>query len=65
MGLKEKMRRLAIEILLIILISLFLSLIYNAVSPTGLRILPKKAEPKKDVKLIEVCLSGRNNIFHI
>jgi hypothetical protein len=43
------MKRAAIEILLIVLISLFLSLIYNAVSPTGLRILPKKAEVKKDV----------------
>lgn len=42
------MRKVAIEILLIILISLFLSLVYNAVSPSGLRILPKKTEVRSE-----------------
>ena len=38
------MRRIIIEILLILLISLVLSLTYNAVSPAGIRILPKKVK---------------------
>lgn len=44
-----KMRRIIIEILLILIISLFVSLIYNAVSPSGIRILPKKAEKKAEI----------------
>jgi uncharacterized protein (DUF58 family) len=40
----EAMRRIVIEIVLILLVALFLSLTYNAVSPSGLRILPKKKE---------------------
>lgn len=46
---QEKMRRIIIEFLLILIISLFLSLIYNAVSPSGIRILPKKAEKKAEI----------------
>ena len=47
----EKMRKIITEILLILLISLFLSLIYNAVSPAGIRILPKK--PATNAELIK------------
>jgi len=39
---RQQLRRIAVEIALFILLSLFLSLVYNAVSPTGLRIMPKK-----------------------
>ncbi|MBU4320053.1 MAG: hypothetical protein Q8N12_08525 [Thermodesulfovibrionales bacterium] len=45
------MRRIVIEILLIVVLSLLLSLVYNAVSPTGLRILPKKAETSVQLSL--------------
>lgn len=38
------MKRLAIEIILITAISLFLSLLYNSVSRTGIRILPKQSD---------------------
>ena len=36
------MKRILVETLLILILSLFLALAYNAVSPSGLRILPKK-----------------------
>ena len=39
------------EVILILLISLFLSLVYNSVSPTGLRILPKKKETSVQLSL--------------
>jgi len=45
----EEMRRIVIEIVLILFVALFLSLTYNAVSPSGIRILPKKMEVRKDV----------------
>jgi hypothetical protein len=35
-------KRILLETLLILILSLFLALIYNVVSPTGLRILPRK-----------------------
>ena len=41
------MKKTAIEIALFIILSLSLSLAYNAVSPTGLRILPKKSLEEK------------------
>lgn len=36
------MKRFLFEMVLILAISLFLSLLHNAVSPSGLRILPKR-----------------------
>jgi len=44
---RQQFKRTAVEIALFILLSLFLSLVYNAVSPTGLRILPKKNQQEK------------------
>jgi len=44
---RHQWRRTAIEIALFLILSLFLSLVYNAVSPTGLRILPKKSPEEK------------------
>ncbi len=43
------MRRIIIESLLILLISLFLSILYNTVSPRGIEILPKKAVKKAEI----------------
>jgi hypothetical protein len=40
------MKRIFIEILLILTISFFLAFIYNSLSPEGLRILPKKEVSK-------------------
>lgn len=57
------MRRIAIEILLILLISLVLSLTYNAVSPAGIRILPKKVknvEIKSAVHIQIIAMKGHN-----
>ncbi len=45
------MRKVVFEVIFILLISLFLSLVYNAVSPTGLRILPKKKETSAQLSL--------------
>ena len=45
------MRKVVFEVILILLISLVLSLIYNLVSPTGLRILPKKKETSVQLSL--------------
>lgn len=42
----ERLKKIMIEAILIILISLFVSFIYNTVSPTGLRVLPKKVDVK-------------------
>lgn len=47
MGSRQQLRRTAVEIALFIILSLFLSLVYNAVSPTELRILPKKSPQEK------------------
>jgi hypothetical protein len=44
---RHQWRRTAVEIALFLILSLFLSLVYNAVSPTGLRILPKKSQQEK------------------
>lgn len=43
-GKRQGLGRTVWEIVLILLLSLFLALIYNAASPSGLRILPKKAK---------------------
>lgn len=43
------MRRIAIEILLILVISLFLSLIYTVVSPEGMHIFKKVFQKKAEV----------------
>ncbi len=48
--LKNKKRRLVLEILLILIISLFISLVYNAVSPSGVDLHPKK-KPKSETSL--------------
>lgn len=42
----NKNRRIFFEILLLLLIALVLSLLYNAVSSTGLRILPRSTQEK-------------------
>ena len=47
MGSRQQLKRTALEIALFVILSLFLSLVYNAVSPTGLRILPKKSPEEK------------------
>lgn len=47
MGSRQQLKRTAVEIALFIILSLFLSLVYNAVSPTGLHILPKKSPEEK------------------
>ena len=47
MGSRQQLKRTVVEIALFIILSLFLSLVYNAVSPTGLRILPKKNQQEK------------------
>ena len=44
---RQQFKKTAVEIALFIILSLFLSLVYNAVSPTGLRILPKKSQQEK------------------
>jgi hypothetical protein len=57
MGSKEQRRRIAVEIALFLILSLFLSLVYNAVSPTGLRILPKKSPQEKQAVVSGMLLS--------
>lgn len=47
MGSRQQGRSIAVELALLLILSLFLSLVYNAVSPTGLRILPKKSPQEK------------------
>lgn len=43
------MKKIAIEVLLILGISFFLAVVYNAVSPAGLRILPRKEVKKTEI----------------
>jgi hypothetical protein len=43
---RKERKKLVIEILLILFISLFLAIIYNSVSPQGIEILPEKIMKK-------------------
>ncbi len=45
-----QMKRIIIEIVLILLISMLLSLFYNAVSPTGIKLFPGKAAKGAEMK---------------
>ena len=57
------MRKVVFEVILILLISLVLSLTYNAVSPAGIRILPKKVknvEIKSAVHIQIIAMKGHN-----
>lgn len=45
-----QMKRIIIEIVLILLISMFLSLLYNAVSPAGIKLFPGKALKGAEMK---------------
>ncbi len=54
---RQQWRRTAVEIALFLILSLFLSLVYNAVSPTGLRILPKKSPVEKQSVVSSTLLS--------
>ncbi|MDP2156263.1 MAG: hypothetical protein Q8K68_00965 [Nitrospirota bacterium] len=54
---RQQWRRTAVEIALFLILSLFLSLVYNAVSPTGLRILPKKSSEEKQAVVSSTLLS--------
>lgn len=55
------MKRILIEILLILALSLLLAVVFNAVSPSGLRIMPRK-EVKKAEAFKERYLLVENNV---
>lgn len=57
------MKRTVIEITLFIILALFLSLLFNALSPSGLRILPKKSPQEKQAYAHGTLLSQSSKVL--
>lgn len=61
-GMITRFRRFAFEVMLILILSLLLSLVYNALSPNSIRVLPKKSPDEKTDRGKEaqsqICLQG-------
>lgn len=61
---KKNRQGLLFEVLLILILSLLLSSIYNTVSPTGIDILPKKIFHKKtDMRKSFTEMASANNVL--